>query len=169
MTTKQQKLRACYLSNKALREGRIIRRPCVVCQNPKAEMHHPDYTEPLEIQWLCRKHHKDADKVRRMWDEDENDLRIMIPSNIISTERANRISHTIEPDKEYSLKDIRDKKFIPWALHYKTLRKVINGKNKLDVTVIGKGRLKRYKVRGLSIINYINKCAEDLMIKTTYN
>lgn len=34
--------------------------PCSIlgCPN-KAERHHPDYSKPREIVWLCRKHHKE--------------------------------------------------------------------------------------------------------------
>lgn len=30
--------------------------PCVIC-GKKAEGHHEDYAEPLEVIWLCRFHH----------------------------------------------------------------------------------------------------------------
>lgn len=30
--------------------------PCEVC-GATAQKHHADYAKPLEIQWLCRKHH----------------------------------------------------------------------------------------------------------------
>ncbi len=31
--------------------------PCLECGIKHAEKHHPDYTNPLRIEWLCRKHH----------------------------------------------------------------------------------------------------------------
>ena len=42
----------------ALRTGKIERQPCQDCGNPKSEAHHPDYSKPLEVYWLCRIHHK---------------------------------------------------------------------------------------------------------------
>lgn len=42
---------------KALRQGALQRLPCIICGNPKAEGHHEDYDKPLEVTWLCRKHH----------------------------------------------------------------------------------------------------------------
>ena len=39
-----------------LKRGRLARRPCVMC-DARAEMHHPDYTRPLLVVWLCREHH----------------------------------------------------------------------------------------------------------------
>ena len=31
--------------------------PCEVCGDPKADKHHPDYSKPLEVVYLCRLHH----------------------------------------------------------------------------------------------------------------
>jgi hypothetical protein len=41
----------------AIERGDMIRQPCRVCGNPKADAHHDDYTKPLEVDWLCRLHH----------------------------------------------------------------------------------------------------------------
>lgn len=42
----------------ALRDGRVSKKPCVICGNPKSEGHHYDYTKPLDVIWLCPVHHK---------------------------------------------------------------------------------------------------------------
>jgi hypothetical protein len=42
----------------AVRSGRLVRKPCEVCGEPKSEGHHEDYHKPLEVVWLCRRHHK---------------------------------------------------------------------------------------------------------------
>jgi hypothetical protein len=42
-----------------LRAGTIERRPCEVCCS-EAEAHHPDYTRPLDVVWLCKTHHARA-------------------------------------------------------------------------------------------------------------
>jgi predicted transposase YbfD/YdcC len=41
----------------ALRTGKINKRPCEVCGELKVDAHHDDYTKPIEVRWLCRKHH----------------------------------------------------------------------------------------------------------------
>lgn len=41
----------------ATRDGKIKKQHCEVCGNIKVEGHHPDYSKPLEIEWLCRQHH----------------------------------------------------------------------------------------------------------------
>lgn len=53
-----EKERARNAVNNAVRDGRLIRRPCEVCGNPKSEGHHDDYSKPLEVRWLCRVHHE---------------------------------------------------------------------------------------------------------------
>lgn len=39
------------------RRGLLIPRPCQKCGEKKVEKHHPDYSEPLTVMWLCRPHH----------------------------------------------------------------------------------------------------------------
>jgi hypothetical protein len=42
----------------ALRDGKIIKGPCVVCGVTKrVHAHHEDYSKPLEVTWLCATHH----------------------------------------------------------------------------------------------------------------
>jgi len=41
----------------ALRDGRLVRQPCKICGNPESEAHHPDYSKPLEVVWLCKACH----------------------------------------------------------------------------------------------------------------
>ena len=44
---------------KAIKSGRLRKSPCEVCGSIESETHHPDYSRPLEVVWLCSKHHKD--------------------------------------------------------------------------------------------------------------
>ena len=55
----REKARVVAKANYALRTGKIEREPCHVCGR-NAQMHHPDYTKPLEVVWVCRKHHMAA-------------------------------------------------------------------------------------------------------------
>jgi ribosomal protein S27AE len=42
---------------KARRKGLINKEPCEVCGNKEVHAHHDDYSKPLKIRWLCKKHH----------------------------------------------------------------------------------------------------------------
>lgn len=46
-----------------VRAGRLTRQNCVC--GKKGEAHHEDYSKPLEIIWLCKKHHRQKDIARR--------------------------------------------------------------------------------------------------------
>jgi hypothetical protein len=46
-----------YETKKLIQQGKIKKSPCIVCLNPKSEAHHPDYSNPLLVVWLCRCHH----------------------------------------------------------------------------------------------------------------
>ena len=48
---------AHYAVGNAIRDGRLIRQPCQVCGEEKSQAHHHDYSKPLDVHWLCRKHH----------------------------------------------------------------------------------------------------------------
>lgn len=43
----------------AVRAGDIAPQPCLIC-GEHAEAHHPDYSRPLDVIWLCPAHHKQA-------------------------------------------------------------------------------------------------------------
>lgn len=53
----RHKNRARHLLKYHIKSGKIIRKPCEVCFNQKSEGHHEDYSKPLEVIWLCRRHH----------------------------------------------------------------------------------------------------------------
>lgn len=57
----QNKLRraAHVILGNALKYKTITRQPCWVC-GEKAEAHHPDYGRPLDVVWLCKKHHQEV-------------------------------------------------------------------------------------------------------------
>lgn len=51
------KTRVQQKARRALKRGLIQRLPCAFCGSEKSEMHHDDYSKPLEVMWLCRSHH----------------------------------------------------------------------------------------------------------------
>lgn len=53
-----RKERARDKARKALRSGKLIRQPCEVCGSERVNAHHEDYDKPMDITWLCPKHHR---------------------------------------------------------------------------------------------------------------
>ena len=50
--------RAHSLYTYAVKHGKLERQPCGICGSIKnIHGHHPDYSKPLEVIWLCRTHH----------------------------------------------------------------------------------------------------------------
>ncbi len=57
--TNPEKSHAHCAVHYALKTGKLIRQPCEICGFPQAEAHHDDYSRPLDVRWLCRRHHAD--------------------------------------------------------------------------------------------------------------
>ncbi len=51
------RIKARNAINQRLFHGRLVKLPCVTCQAMPTEAHHPDYSKPLHVVWLCRRHH----------------------------------------------------------------------------------------------------------------
>ena len=50
---------AFLLVKKALRSGKLTRNPCEKCGSENVLGHHEDYSRPLDVNWLCLKHHNE--------------------------------------------------------------------------------------------------------------
>lgn len=59
-----EKGRATSMVTRAVKLGELTRLPCEVCGGLPAQAHHDDYSKPLDVRWLCKKHH-DEHHVRR--------------------------------------------------------------------------------------------------------
>jgi len=53
------KQKARQAARYAYRQKRFKSLPCAICGSRPTEMHHPDYTKPIDVVWLCVKHHKE--------------------------------------------------------------------------------------------------------------
>lgn len=72
------------IANVYQRRGKIEKCPCYFCGDAQAEKHHPDYSQPLLVVWLCRKCHlqvhemampgvgTDVEQLAIQWDEKKN-------------------------------------------------------------------------------------------------
>jgi len=62
-----QKYKARTAAGNALRDGRIHKEPCYFCgATTDIEMHHPDYSQPLRVYWLCRLCHRKVDGMTKI-------------------------------------------------------------------------------------------------------
>lgn len=52
-----EKVAAWIAVCKAVKAGSLIRLPCWVCGSEEVEGHHPAYSMPLDVVWLCKEHH----------------------------------------------------------------------------------------------------------------
>lgn len=53
----RERANARSYANVYLRRGKLERQPCEACGAPSEEMHHDDYSKPLEVRWFCRSCH----------------------------------------------------------------------------------------------------------------
>lgn len=63
-TRNKIKINARNLVFNRIKNGKMIKGLCNIgidCKG-RLEAHHEDYTKPLEVIWLCTKHHREADK-----------------------------------------------------------------------------------------------------------
>lgn len=67
--------------NNAVRDNRLHKLPCWVCGNLDVEGHHPDYSAPLDVVWLCKEHHSE---IHRQYDAEYNE------TVLESTEKGSR-------------------------------------------------------------------------------
>ncbi len=58
----KQKNRARRILNKLVKEGLIKKMPCVECGETNSNGHHVDYSDPIAVVWLCRKHHAELNR-----------------------------------------------------------------------------------------------------------
>ncbi len=58
LTVEQKRKDACRsYAGVYLRRGKIKKENCCFCGSDKSQMHHDDYSKPLEIKWVCRECH----------------------------------------------------------------------------------------------------------------
>ncbi len=61
-----EKIKARQRVNDYLRRGKGEKFPCCICGNIKSQGHHENYDKPLNVIWLCPKHHTAAHKLQKI-------------------------------------------------------------------------------------------------------
>jgi hypothetical protein len=62
-----EKRRAHWAVGYALKVGKLTKGPCEIgvdCAG-RIEAHHDDYSKPLEVRWVCKRHHRQLDAARQ--------------------------------------------------------------------------------------------------------
>ena len=59
----------------AIRSGKMEKRDCEVCGASRVEVHHNDYNKPLDVTFLCHKHHVGWHRVFKPIEPDYNNGR----------------------------------------------------------------------------------------------
>ncbi len=54
-----ERVKARDILKREIRSGRMKRGLCEVCGDQNGQAHHDDYSKPLDVIWLCRKHHRE--------------------------------------------------------------------------------------------------------------
>lgn len=53
-----ERARAHSIVNYHIRVGNLVPKPCEVCGELEVQAHHDNYSEPLNVRWLCFGHHR---------------------------------------------------------------------------------------------------------------
>jgi hypothetical protein len=55
----RHKTRAQLATRRHILRGNLQKQPCEVCGSTNVQAHHDDYARPLDVRWLCVKHHNE--------------------------------------------------------------------------------------------------------------
>lgn len=95
-----ERIRAHKIVAGAIGRGTLTRKPCEVCGDINSESHHPDYSKPLEVHWLCRAHHQSLERQLKKQAAEGG-------SASLFTEPAEPPSELAERDDKNLLKDVQ--------------------------------------------------------------
>ena len=54
-----KKHKSRWMVTSYIKRGILVKKPCEICGEIKSQAHHTDYRKPLEVKWLCFKHHRE--------------------------------------------------------------------------------------------------------------
>ena len=80
----RHKKRAQGLVSKAIQSGKLARFPCEICGLEETEAHHDDYSKPLDVRFLCVRHHNEHHvEMRRLERFTKHQLKVSQPDSTI--------------------------------------------------------------------------------------
>lgn len=113
--TEKQKEQARSKARHAVRSGALKRKPCEKCGAKKTHAHHENYSKPLEVHWLCPRHHE------------QRHTQIAFGKKYDHTDPIEYRIKILErnPEKEWGLMDIVFHEIMPWARNSRTVRSIL--------------------------------------------
>ena len=60
-----EKVKAHQIVREAIKDGTLQMKPCQRCGDWPVQAHHPDYSQPLNVWWLCPKCHARITKLTK--------------------------------------------------------------------------------------------------------
>jgi hypothetical protein len=79
------------LVRKALNQGLLVKKPCEICGSEKhLRAHHDDYNKPLDVRWLCPRHHFEWHKKNKAIPLDPN-WKGRVGNSILTEEEVKKI------------------------------------------------------------------------------
>jgi len=54
-----KKIKAYIAMRSAIKNKILIKRECEVCGSENSHAHHDDYDKPIDVKWMCKKHHEE--------------------------------------------------------------------------------------------------------------
>jgi len=118
----RHKIRAQDKIRRAVKAGKIEKLTCEVCANEKSHAHHEDYDKPLDVVWLCRKHHARRHVEIDKENNNERPKGENAPMAKLTNNQAEEIRRVFEAEKV-------TKKWlaIKYGVSWQTINKVIRG------------------------------------------
>ena len=97
----------------AVRNGTLVKQRCAVCGAPGTQAHHPDYSRPLDVIWLCPEHHGMANRERRTTATAEHtelmeQIKMATATLIAETKQGKDFELPIEGTVQAVLAEVRD-------------------------------------------------------------
>ena len=84
-----EKYTAHNILNAAVRDKKLTKQPCEVCGSThRIHGHHDDYSKPLDVRWLCAKHHAQRHEELRQLAARSRSPSTLEPSRLSGSEEA---------------------------------------------------------------------------------